>query len=67
MDWGIFFEGLLNPTLYWVLAAALYGLSLHRRIIKIRKQNDTMIKLLRKIAENTGHHINLFSGHDKGL
>ena len=59
MDWDIFFEGLLNPTLYWVLAAALYGLSVHRRIIEIRKQNDTMIELLGKIAENTGYRIDL--------
>ena len=59
MDWDIFFEGLLNPTLYWVLAAALYGLSVHRRIIEIRKQNDTMIELLRKIAENTGNRVGL--------
>jgi len=59
MDWDIFFERLTDPTLYWILAAALYGLSVHRRIIEIRKQNDTMIELLRKIAENTGNHISL--------
>ena len=53
MDWFIFLEHLLSWPTFLSLAWLCMMLNFHRQILDVKRQNDTIISLLRHVEKNT--------------